>query len=171
VITIKNLKRGNKRAQAAMEFLTTYGWAILILLIVIVALANLGVFKAKGAVNACIPIAPFSSCDLNLKADGGTVPLPNGVGVAISTADTLTPTRLVAINNIFAAGVPRTCTITAAPVTITIGADGRGTATFTCTAATGGTAGQDYKADLILDYTAGSGLVKQLTMQVQGKLL
>ena len=36
-----------KKAQAAMEFLMTYGWAILVVLVVIGALAYFGVLSPK----------------------------------------------------------------------------------------------------------------------------
>ena len=69
MIRIKNLKR-NKKAQAAMEFLTTYGWAILILIIIIVALANLGVFKGPRTPNSCTSAPPISCSDVSLSAAG-----------------------------------------------------------------------------------------------------
>jgi len=162
------VKRRNKKAQAAMEFLTTYGWAILILLIVIVALANLGVFKAKGTVSACIPIAPFSGCDVNLALAG----VGNEVGVAISTADTLTPVQLISINGLTIQGAGDTCTL-AGPVAISINqATGKGSNTFACTdAPLTGTVGDDYKANIVVSYIGTTGLSKQVTMQVQGKLV
>jgi hypothetical protein len=43
-----------KKAQAAMEYLMTYGWAILIIIVVIAALYAMGVFKTKGS-NPCSP--------------------------------------------------------------------------------------------------------------------
>ncbi len=39
-----------KKAQAAMEYLMTYGWAILIIVVVIAALYAMGVFKQKSTV-------------------------------------------------------------------------------------------------------------------------
>ncbi len=38
---------GNKKAQSAMEYLMTYGWAILIIAIVLAALFSLGVFSSS----------------------------------------------------------------------------------------------------------------------------
>lgn len=38
-------KMKNKKSQAAMEFLMTYGWAILVVLAAIAALAYFGVLK------------------------------------------------------------------------------------------------------------------------------
>ena len=42
------------KAQTAMEYLMTYGWAILIIIVVIAALYSLGVFSVKTSV-ACSP--------------------------------------------------------------------------------------------------------------------
>jgi uncharacterized protein (UPF0333 family) len=39
-----------RKAQAAMEYLMTYGWAILIIVVVIAALYAMGVFKQKATV-------------------------------------------------------------------------------------------------------------------------
>ena len=48
------------RAQSAIEYLTTYGWAIIIIAIVLVALYNLGVFSPGSFVNTtCIFPAEF----------------------------------------------------------------------------------------------------------------
>ncbi len=60
--------KSNKKAQAAMEFLTTYGWAILILIIVIVGLASLGVFKSPNTPNTCSISAPFGCNDITIRA-------------------------------------------------------------------------------------------------------
>ncbi len=51
--------RGGIMAQSAMEFFMTYGWAILILVIVIAALFELGVFNHGFAASTCIPIPGF----------------------------------------------------------------------------------------------------------------
>ena len=67
MITIKNKIFTGKKAQAAMEFLTTYGWAILILIIVIVALANLGIFRSPQTPNSCSVSAPFACSDVIVK--------------------------------------------------------------------------------------------------------
>jgi uncharacterized protein (UPF0333 family) len=39
-----------RKAQAAMEYLMTYGWAILIIVVVIAALYAMGVFKQKSTI-------------------------------------------------------------------------------------------------------------------------
>jgi hypothetical protein len=53
-MSIRMLK-GTKRAQSAMEYLMTYGWAILIIAVVLGALFSLGVFSGSSLIgNACI---------------------------------------------------------------------------------------------------------------------
>jgi len=54
-----------KKAQAAMEFLLTYGWAILIVLVVVASLFFLGVLNPKTG-NNCIPVAPIAACDVKV---------------------------------------------------------------------------------------------------------
>lgn len=56
----------NKKAQSAMEYLMTYGWAILVVLIALGALFYLGVFSPRTP-NTCTAIAPFTCADV--KAD------------------------------------------------------------------------------------------------------
>tara|TARA_Y100000310_G_C20646826_1_gene797128 strand:- start:289 stop:798 length:510 start_codon:yes stop_codon:yes gene_type:complete len=70
-----------KRGQVAMEFLMTYGWAIIIILVAVGALGYLGVFSTS-TVNRCEIEAPFSC---------GEVRLTNGDPDAVPpTLDTLT---------------------------------------------------------------------------------
>ena len=52
-----------KRGQAATEFLTVYGWAILILLIVIVLIYSLNIFNPK-IENNCIASEPIACQDV-----------------------------------------------------------------------------------------------------------
>jgi|SRR3990167_9969356 len=66
----------NKKGQAAMEFLMTYGWAILVVLIALGALFYLGVFNPKTTNTGSVP-APFSYIDhkVTALADGDTIVL------------------------------------------------------------------------------------------------
>jgi len=67
------------RAQSAMEFLMTYGWALLIIVIVIAVLFYIGVLNPKGASgNSCI-FAPGTSCyTFKLASDSGGLVLDIG---------------------------------------------------------------------------------------------
>lgn len=52
-----------KKAQAALEFLTTYGWAILVVLVMIGALAYFGVLNpSKFAAERCVFSGPEMTC-------------------------------------------------------------------------------------------------------------
>ena len=53
-------KGRNMRAQSAMEYLMTYGWAILIIAIVLGALFSLGVFSSSSFIGTtCIPASGY----------------------------------------------------------------------------------------------------------------
>ena len=80
-----------KKAQAAMEFLTTYGWAILILLIVIVALASLGIFKGPGIPNYCTSSPPIGCADSKVTTKG-TISLT--LSAVFTTSATITSFNL-----------------------------------------------------------------------------
>ena len=64
----------NKRGQAAMEFLMTYGWAILVVLIAIGALAYFGVLNPEKFVQDRCVITPIQlKCsDYNAVESAGT---------------------------------------------------------------------------------------------------
>jgi len=63
-----------EKGQAAMEYLMTYGWAILIIIVVVGALFAMGVFKTESAV-ACSPcFSNFAFVDYS----GGTLLIRNG---------------------------------------------------------------------------------------------
>ena len=62
----------NKRGQAALEFLMTYGWAILIVLIAIGALAYFGVLNPARLLPKSCTIVPGLSCDDFIIRDLGT---------------------------------------------------------------------------------------------------
>jgi len=66
----------NKRGQAAMEFLMTYGWAILAAIIAIGVLAYFGVFSPGQYIgSSTIVTAPFYANAWNVQQDidGGTI--------------------------------------------------------------------------------------------------
>ncbi|MEK6932690.1 MAG: LamG domain-containing protein [Nanoarchaeota archaeon] len=58
-----------KRGQAAIEFLTTYGWAILLLIIAVSAIIGLGVFDPK-VPNTCNIDIPFICQDVVFREGG-----------------------------------------------------------------------------------------------------
>lgn len=86
----------NRKAQAAMEFLMTYGWAILVVLVAIGALAYFGVLSPEKLIPDKCVISPGSgvSCDdYGAVAAGATT---NAVNVRLKNvgADTITISKV-----------------------------------------------------------------------------
>lgn len=76
-----------KRAQAALEFLTTYGWAFLVILIMISTLAYFGVLKPSRLLpDRCSFGAEFECKDFQISQADDTikVKLKNNAGDAIA---------------------------------------------------------------------------------------
>lgn len=72
------------KAQAALEFLTTYGWAFLVILVMIGTLAYFGILNpSKILPNRCTFSSEFSCPDYLLKADEVRLKLKNNVGEPI----------------------------------------------------------------------------------------
>lgn len=85
----------SKRAQAAMEFLMSYGWAILVVLVVIGALAYFGVLSPQKLLPDKCTFPPGLVCeDYSVSAtDGVKLVLSNGLGktIAITGVDVVDP--------------------------------------------------------------------------------
>lgn len=130
----------NKKAQAAMEFLMTYGWAILIVLIVLAALFFLGVFNPR-TTNACLAPAPFICTDV--KVSGTTLTLVVGASGTFSAGPSIAGSGALVNGQASTAGGGTISTVTPTAMTFTIpsqtvGARFSGTATVAYTQ-TGGT--------------------------------
>lgn len=71
-----------KRGQAAMEFLMTYGWAVLVVLIAIAALAYFGVLNPAKFLPSSCTIAPGIGCEEFKIAETGEslIRLRNAIG-------------------------------------------------------------------------------------------
>lgn len=75
-----------KRGQAAMEFLMTYGWAILVVLIAIGALAYFGVLNPSRFLPASCTLMPGLGCEeFQVNATALTLVLQNGLGKDLSS--------------------------------------------------------------------------------------
>ena len=67
-----------KRAQSAMEYLMTYGWAILIVAVVLGALYSLGIFNGANFLGGTCIAAPGYLCSNPLMATDGTLSFTYG---------------------------------------------------------------------------------------------
>ena len=90
------------KGQAALEFLMTYGWAILIVIAVVAALYAMGVFKLPGAgVSGCSPCFPAGSDVAYVSHNAGTLLLrvgPNTVRYVQTTGNNYTTGQTFSID-------------------------------------------------------------------------
>jgi hypothetical protein len=78
-----------KRAQSAMEYLATYGWAILIIGVVLAALFSLGVFGSTGLLGTtCIAGAGYVCSSPLLHSGNFIVTVGQATGTSWTTANT-----------------------------------------------------------------------------------
>jgi|TARA_B100001971_G_C18109440_1_gene493363 uncharacterized protein (UPF0333 family) len=137
-----------KRAQAAMEFLMTYGWAILVVLVAIGALAYFGVLNPESCT-----IEPGIGCeDFIVRADGSAqLNVRNGIG------DDLTSVT-VQIGSAAATGTGvNDCSA------VSWGNGDMKACTWTGLATVTGTVGAKFKADVVFSYTSSSGIAHTKT--------
>jgi hypothetical protein len=98
-----------KKAQSALEYLMTYGWAILIIVIVGAALFALGVFNPSGSSTMTMTdISDFQLVDAIIKTDGnvtlilgtktGKATTVTGIAFSVSGVPTCNNTANSAIN-------------------------------------------------------------------------
>ena len=145
-----------KKGQAAMEFLMTYGWALLVVLVAIGALAFFGVLNPGQFLPSSCTIAPGISCeDFTVTPNVVSVVLRNGMGEGLNT---------VSLTASVGSGTPVDCE---GSVTI---ADGD-PQTYTCEGSWGDSKAK-LKADLGLTYKVGSSTIShtktgQLVTQVE----
>lgn len=126
-----------KKGQAAMEFLMTYGWAILAAVIAIGVLAYFGVFSpGKYVTGTCVVSPPFYANACNLKASAGaTIELKNNGGEDYTVASvTVAGCGTDSTPSAIAAGASLAKTITCSPA-LTVGGTFKGDVTVSYTKA------------------------------------
>ena len=165
----------NKRGQAAMEFLMTYGWALLVVLIAIAALAFFGVLNPQRFLPETCTLAPGFGCtDFKVTALAATVVLQNGLGSNINTGVTLTvnATENHACSSTSAGTGATWLDGKSSTFCMPLNALGSGCApagilTGVCT---GLAPGAKFKADLVLGYTPTGGTGHTKVGQLVAKL-
>lgn len=129
-----------RRGQAAMEFLMTYGWAILAAVIAIGVLAYFGVFSpGKYVTGNAVVSPPFYVNAQNVKTTGVTLELKNNGGEDYVVSSVDVSNCGTATGSAVAAGASETVTV---PCTLT--------------------AGDSFKGDITVKYTK-SGSTVELT--------
>ena len=136
----------NRKAQSAMEYLMTYGWAILVVLIALGALFYLGVFNPKSG-NVCQGSAPISCTDVRGTSAASGVNLEFSVGVT-GAATASVPVASATSPVLFVNEVSKTCT---APASVTaLSATAQTKVSFTCPTMT---KDQKFRGTLPVTYT------------------
>lgn len=145
------------RSQSAIEYLTTYGWAILIIAVVLVALFELGLFNPSSFVNTtCTFPAQFGCLSAILTASSGILNVTlqqatqsniNVTAIGCNNQDTVS--NMVVISNTVSPGASSSNVLT-----LTIG----GAASFTVQCYQNGsfvsvTPGSVYKGYVLVNYT------------------
>ncbi len=160
-------KRGNSKAQSAMEYLMTYGWAILIISIVLAALFALGVFSSSSFVGTtCIAASGYECATPLLHSGLFTATIGQATGTSWATTNVVfisgggVPSALTAA---MFTGVGTTCAQTVsggltsgASFTFSVNSVASGTGTPTCPAASalGSAIGNSYTGSLWAEYTS-----------------
>ena len=140
-----------KKGQAAMEFLMTYGWAILVVLVAIGALAYFGVLNPNRLLPSSCTMAPGIGCDdFKVSTTDVQLILRNGFGddftnVQVSTTGCTDSTEADG-NDAWTDG------------SVLGGSDG-----LTLTSCTNGVAGTRFKQDITITYTGSSGINHTVT--------
>ena len=146
-----------KKGQAAMEFMMTYGWAILVVLIAIAALAFFGVLNPGGFFpNSCTVQAGVGCDDFKVSEAGDNLQiiLVNGLG------DDLTNVTLT----VGTCDVPAEMSWNDGDI---LGGTDAGVTLANCET---GTAGSRYEADITIAYTGSSGISHTMTGQIRSEV-
>ena len=140
----------NRKGQAAVEFLMTYGWAILAAIIAIGVLAYFGVFSpGKFTPSASVLSSPLYANNWQIKTTGVSIEIKNNGGDDIT------------LGNVTIAGCGSVDSGAALP------AGGLATVAVPCTL----TNGVAFKGDVTVNYLkTGSSLSSQSTGTVAGKV-
>ena len=146
-----------KKGQAAMEFLMTYGWAILVVLIAIGALAYFGVLNPSRFLPSTCNLTPGLSCDdfkvISGAAGAGSVQLVirNGAGDSIDFSQ-----LYIDIDDSGAYVQASDCGNGATPLDPVVIADGAQSGTLTMTCGPAVTKDSKFKASIRGTYTKGT---------------
>jgi len=139
-----------RKGQAAMEFLMTYGWAILVVLVAIGALAYFGVLSPGRFLPESCTIAPGLDCyDFGVDASANQIQMDirNGMGQKVTFS---------AVNLDTDGDGTADCTEIAGGAILD---GGTGNWDITCPDADVGASGENFKATIIGTYTKGTGTI------------
>ncbi len=140
-----------RKSQAAMEFLMTYGWAILVALIVVGVLWLIIGNPSNFVGNKFTMSDPLISNALDIQASGITIEVRNGLGESLTvTGVNITNCGLLSTTTTIANSALQTFTVTCSPTLIS---------------------GDRFRGDVTISYTkTGSSITQRATGSVNGKV-
>jgi len=140
-----------KKAQAAMEFLMTYGWAILVVLAAIGALAYFGVLKPQSFLpEQCLLVPGVACLDFKVTPNQTTLFISNSLGRDMQITGLTVGNCSQAFNQELKNG---------------------DRLEFTLTGCSNGDIGEKFKKDIIIAYTSkDSGLEKTIRGTISAKI-
>jgi len=143
-----------KRAQAALEFLTTYGWAFIVILVMIGALAYFGVLSpSKITPNRCIVEAGFECKDFRIGDTTINILINNRKGEGMTVHDVTVTSDAGIVDDVTC--TPAGDTTVGSDQQLTITCDGGATSLLA-------SHGSKVKVDFSINYTMARGTYSQI---------
>jgi len=147
-----------RRAQAALEFLTTYGWAFMVVLVMIGALAYFGVLNPNKVLpSKCIVEVGFDCRDYVVHTGDFNIHLVNNKGATLKNVDIIS---ITSDHNLTAIPVD-TCTINSDVNPIMVSSDERMVISCANPGMFTGLAGNKIKINFVINYTLALGAYPQ----------
>jgi len=139
------------KAQAAMEFLMTYGWAMLVVLAAIAALAYFGVLKPQQFLpEQCVLVPGVACTDFKVTSTEVTLLIENSYGKDMDVTEITAGECTTSLNQTLKNGER---------------------ATFVLSGCDNGEAGAKFKNDLVIDYVSkDSGFSKTIQGTISAKV-
>jgi len=158
----------NKKGQSAMEYLMTYGWAILVIIIVIAVLFYIGVLNPRNVTPTSCTFPPGISCASFKLVDDGTLYLTIGQ----ATGKRINVTGILCTQAQTSAAAPSAQWTTLSPQVPMTNGESASLGSFNCYSASGttplgGSDGETAKFKIWLNYSELSPGVLE-TRQVMG---
>jgi len=145
---------GNKKGQAALEYLMTYGWAILAVVVVLAVLWYLGIFTPK-APEMCVFDSPFSCIGGTAYVNSSHLVLKVGVQSALANRANITSIKING-NTVTCGG--------ALPITLNLDTEN----TITCNHGLGLTKGSSFRGTITFQYEDKAGITRTASGRFSG---
>ncbi|MFP3215414.1 MAG: hypothetical protein RXR32_02610 [Candidatus Micrarchaeota archaeon] len=142
-----NNRIGSRKAQSAMEYLMTYGWAILIIGIALAAMFQMGLFNPSKYVMSTCTLPSGLTCGSFFLYPNGTL----SVSIGNSLQDPINVTAIGCTSNQTTANMQTPYNPPSNQIYIPIG--GSHTFSVNCNGASGLAPGQLYTGYLVINYT------------------